>query len=596
MIMQMRTFLPFIFSVVSIMYAIESSGQNIISEMDHDARHNHDRMIILSGGGPQLLHSSLIPYRRSDLVELADLFYTGSISDIDMHLVQNIWDQNNEFTIQDDSVSSISLQYTDSTKTFYYLTNETHVSRYRKSKRPLWNTFYRTPAHLYEVDIKDFYLRVYPLLRLGIGRETNEDVTTFINQRGLSIRGRVGKNVYFHTNLYDSQVRYANYINRFTDATGVVPGAGFYKNYESAFLKFSEGRDFLIANAYVGIHLGKYIGIQFGHNQHFIGNGIRSLFLSDFSTPFFSLKFNTRIWKFHYQNIFAELSADDFQSALGGGFAVPKKYMAAHYLSFKPTRNITVGLFETVIFNRPGHRFELQYLNPVILYRTVEGSIGSPDNVMLGLNARVDLKKRISLYGQFVLDDIQIREILNGRLGWWGNKFGHQLGAKYINALGIDNLDLQAEWNQVRPYTYSHYDENANYSHYKQALAHPLGANFNEYIASLRYRVSPRIGIQSSIYLINKGEDALDSISFGGDVLVPNVLRPGDFEHSIGQGINTDITIWTSAITYELSSGLFLDLSYLYRAKKSELPERDLNTNLIQFGLRLNMARREDIF
>ncbi|MEZ4949697.1 MAG: hypothetical protein R2784_09965 [Saprospiraceae bacterium] len=42
--------------------------------------------------------------------------------------------------------------------------------------------------------------------------------------------------------------------------------------------------------------------------------------------------------------------------------------------------------------------------------------------------------------------------------------------------------------NQVRPYTYSHRDSAANYSHFRQSMAHPLGANFREQIAILNYR------------------------------------------------------------------------------------------------------------
>lgn len=580
-----------------IMIVYNSTGlfsQNIITEIDPDARHFYDRMIIMTNGGPPMLHSSIYPYWRTDLVSLANLFDDGNLSRQDAHRAQNIWDQNNEFIIPSGDGNRKFITFTDSTKTFYYTSDSSVVSHYRKSKRPLWNTFYRTPSFFYEVDAKDFYLRVNPMIHIAAGKETQEDVTTFINQRGVSFRGGIGQNVYFFTSLYDSQIRFANYINRYTDEFGVVPGAGFYKNYESAFFKFSEGRDFLLANAYVGINLGKYIGFQLGHNQHFIGDGIRSLLLSDFSTPFFSLKINTRIWKLHYQNIFAEMAADNFASVLGNS-VVPKKYMASHYLSFKPRENITLGLFETVIFNRPDHTFELQYLNPVILYRTVEGSIGSPDNVMLGFNARWDMKKSLSFYGQFILDDLLVREILNGHLDWWGNKFGHQLGVKYINAAGIDQLDLQLEWNSVRPYTYSHYDANANYSHYKQALAHPLGANFNEWIISMYYTATPKLTFKSSVFLMNKGED-VDSISFGGNIIIPNTQRPGDFGHTLGQGLNSDVFYWSTAVQYEVSSGLYVDLRYLYRNKKSEVEDFNLTTNNIQLGIRLNMAHREDVF
>ncbi|HZV70531.1 MAG TPA: capsule assembly Wzi family protein [Saprospiraceae bacterium] len=572
-----------------------ASSQNILSDIDHDARDEYDRMIILSGGGDPLLHTSISPFLRGDLVILADSFSRYSTTSKDNHQILAIWDENNEFVKPGGLAPSMSIQYVDSSNTFYYLHEEPGLTRYRLSKHPLWKTFYRTPAHFYEVDVKDFYLRVDPLIHFGGGCETNDGITTFTNQRGLSMRGAIGQNVFFQTSIYDSQVRYANYINRFTDSSGVVPGAGFYKNYVSSFLKTTNGRDFLLATAYVGVNLGKYIGFQLGHGQQFIGDGIRSLFLSDFSPPYFSLKINTRIWKFHYQNIFAELAADDFRSVSGKDEPVPKKYLAAHYLSFKPGRNFSISLFEAVVFDRPGHQFELQYLNPIILYRTVEGTIGSPDNVILGLNARANIKKTISAYGQFVLDDIQIGQILDGHLDWWGNKFGHQLGIKYINAFGVNSFDAQLEWNQIRPYTYSHYNKNANYSNYKQALAHPLGANFNEWIISIRYRVSDQLKLESNIYLIKKGED-IDSISYGGDINVANIKRPADYGHTIGEGVATDIVFWTSSLQYELSPGLFVDLQYLLRKKTSDILSRKLNTNLFQLGVRLNMAKREDVF
>lgn len=566
-------------------------SQNIVSDLDHDARHRYNRMMVLGGGEVRQLHTSIFPYWRSDLVSLAYQYSTTPLSPSAMHDVQSVLDANNEF-VSRGSVSAI--EYTDSTKTFFYETRKESDS-YRLSRKPLFGVFYKTPAHFYEADVRDFYLRVNPLIEFGGGREWTEKTSTLINRRGIAIRGGIGNNVFFHTSVYDSQIRYPHYINQFTQHYGVVPGAGLYKKYDFPILDVTGGRDYLLATAYAGVDIGKYLGIQLGHQQFFIGDGIRSLFISDFATPYFSLRINTRIWKFHYQNIFSELSADDFNSAAIPAMPVSKKYMAAHYLSFKPSKTITLGLFEAVVFNRPDHRFELQYLNPVILYRTVEGSIGSPDNVLMGLLGKVDVKKRLSFYGQFILDDISIREIFKDNLDWWGNKFGHQLGGHYYNAANIDGLDVQIEWNNVRPYTYSHYDENANYSQYKQALAHPLGANFNEWIFSLRYRASPKLHLQSQLYLIRKGEDGIDSTSFGGDIVVPNTFRPDDYGHTIGQGIENQIMFWSTTGTYEISPGLWADLHYLHRKSRKE-NDTDHNTSLLQLTVRLNMARREEVF
>jgi hypothetical protein len=556
-------------------------AQNILTDFDRDQQHRYDRMTILTDGGPSELHSSILPLWRHDVVALADRFWPIATDDRAKYDAQQIWDQNNEFVIAQpalvDSLTGIA------------------QSRYRTSGRPLWNSFYKSPAHLFEVDVPDFYLRINPILHIAAGRETTEAVTPFINQRGISIRGGIGKNVYFQISVVESQVRFANYVNVFTDSFGVVPGAGLFKPFESKFFDFTAGRDYLLANAYVGVNLGKYIGFQLGHNQCFIGDGIRSLLFSDFSTPFFSLKLNTRIWKFHYQNIFAELAADNFMSVSGNSEPIPKKYLAAHYLSFKLNPSITLSLFEAVVFNRDDHQFELQYLNPIIFYRTVEGSLGSPDNVLLGMNARVDLYKRFSLYGQLMLDDLSVRNILEGNMDWWGNKFGHQLGVKYINALNVDHLDLQAEWNTVRPYTYSHYDADANYSNYKQPLAHPLGANFNEVILSAHYAATPRLRGTTSVYLMRIGED-IDSVSYGGNIIIPNTQRQGDFGNTIAQGVSADILFWSTRLSYELTTGLFVEGRYVFRKKKSDVATKDLKTNLFQLGIRYNIAVREDVF
>ena len=79
--------------------------------------------------------------------------------------------------------------------------------------------------------------------------------------------------------------------------------------------------------------------MELGHGRHFIGNGMRSLLLSDFSNNYFYLKFNTRVWKLNYQNLFAELSAVS-ANQLPGDLLLNKKYMASHYLSFRPRKTL----------------------------------------------------------------------------------------------------------------------------------------------------------------------------------------------------------------------------------------------------------------
>ena len=173
-----------------------------------------------------------------------------------------------------------------------------------------------------------------------------------------------------------------------------------------------------------------------------------------------------------------------------GDRLIGKKYAVIHHLDVNIAKWLNVGLFESIVFGRKDH-FDFSYLNPVIFYRSIEQQNGSDDNALAGMDLKANVAKRFQFYGQLLLDEFKLSEIKNNR-GWWANKFGMQMGVKYIDALGIKNLDLQLEHNRVRPFTYSHRDSVANYTHYNQPLAHPLMENFKEVIAILRYQPAPK--------------------------------------------------------------------------------------------------------
>jgi hypothetical protein len=117
----------------------------------------------------------------------------------------------------------------------------------------------------------------------------------------------------------------------------------------------------------------------------------------------------------------------------------------------------------------------------------VEGTVGSPDNAVAGIDFKANAFHQIQLYGQLLLDEFILKQITKNN-GYWANKWGLQLGLKYIDAFTIKNLDVQFESNRVRPYTYAHSDSVANYTHYNLPLAHPLGANFQELIGIIKYQ------------------------------------------------------------------------------------------------------------
>lgn len=453
------------------------------------------------------------------------------------------------------------------------------------SKKPILKNFYTSPANLYEVHIKDFDLIINPVIQVIVSKEKDNDETLYLNTRGLTLRGKIANKIGFYTYMTDNQEKDPFYVRDWVNARKAVPGAGFYKQFKQT------GYDYFDARGYITFNVTKYINVAFGYDKNFIGNGHRSMFLGDAGNSNLFLKLNTRIWKFNYQNLFMELHSAEIP---GGDKLLPKKYAAMHHLDISFTKWLNIGLFEGVVFGRKD-RFDFGYLNPIIFYRSIEQQNGSFDNSVAGLDLKANFAKKIQLYGQLCLDEFLLSEITKNN-GYWGNKWGIQAGAKYIDAFGISNLDLQLEYNVVRPYTYSHRDSVANYTHYNQPLAHPLGANFSEFIGLARYQPAPKwLAIAKLIYY-QQGRDYNNVISYGSNIFLPNVIPPrqGDFGHTLGSGWKTNVLYFSFLLSYELRENLFLELNGVYRKQETKTaPITSANTSIVSFGVRWNMHRRE---
>lgn len=462
---------------------------------------------------------------------------------------------------------------------------ENFPSRFYESKKTILKHFYKSPANLYEVHVKDFDLIINPVVQYVVSKENDNDQHLFLNTRGLTLRGKIAEKIGFAAYLTDNQERDPAYVQEWINDRRAVPGAGFYKSF-----KDPGGVDYFDARGHFTFNVTKYIDVAFGYDKNFIGNGYRSLFLSDFGNSNLFLKLNTRIWKINYQNLFMELHNADNRV---GDRLIGKKYAAMHHLDVSVTKWLNIGLFEGIVFGRT-NRFEFSYLNPVIFYRSIEQQNGSFDNSVAGLDFKANVAKKFQFYGQLLLDEFNLSEI-KANDGWWANKFGIQLGAKYVDAFGIKNLDLQVEHNRVRPFTYSHNDSVANYTHYNQPLAHPLMANFQEFLGVARYQPAPKWLIVAKTIYYQQGRDS-NAVSYGSNIFLPNKApyRVEDYGFDIGSGWKTNVFYGSLLVSYELRENLFIELFGIYRRQETKTaPILSQNTTVVSAGLRWNMHRRE---
>lgn len=534
-------------------------------------------------------------YTREDILSFLSQLDSNAFkkpSDVnDIQYLLNECNEGDRLTPELTNLSNANLQkkiYTDSTHSFYYIeeNTQTNVLTTAPKSSGLLGLFYKTPANLLQFDSDLLTLRINPILDIRAGKSNQLNDLVFRNLRGLEMRAGITDKVFVYANIQESQERLPKYMDSWIDNYS-FPGAGFLKTYQSSVLNKLNGYDYLTAQGIIGFHLIKPITLQFGHGKNFIGDGYRSLFLSDIGANYLFLKLNTKLGIFEYQNIFAELQSQGQQI---GDELIPKKYFAAHHLSINISKWLNIGLFESIVFNRENH-FEFQYLNPVIFYRTVEQMVGSPDNAMLGADLKIKVFNKAIIYGQLMLDEFIFKNLIK-RNGWWGNKFGIQAGLKYPNVAGIDHLDLQIEYNQVRPYTYSHNDSTSNYSHYLQPLAHPNGANFTEWIAKLVWNPIKNLWVEPTIILLKSGEDA-ESLNFGSNILKPNNTRLMDFGNKQNQGIGYDSRFLGLDISYMFHHNMFLDARFFSRMKNSVDNRLDLNESGFTFGIRMNITKQK---
>src|SRR5690606_30643450 len=204
------------------------------------------------------------------------------------------------------------------------------------------------------------------------GKDTDADFnSTFNNTRGVYVQGGLGKKFNFFTALYESQGRFAQYYNQYAesikaaDEVAIIPGRGIAKPFKK------DAYDYPVAEAYLSYSPANFINVQFGHGKNFIGDGYRSLFLSDVASPAPFLKLNTKFWKIKYTNTWMWLK--DVRPEVQEDGAYLTKYMATHYLSWNVSKRFNLGFFESVVWSKSDNRdFDINYLNPIIFYRAIE--------------------------------------------------------------------------------------------------------------------------------------------------------------------------------------------------------------------------------
>ena len=456
--------------------------------------------------------------------------------------------------------------------------------------KKLWN------ERLVRIEGKNYWFTIDPIFDLEVGADTESDFgSTYNNTRGINIQGGLGKKFNFYTSFFESQGRFAGYFNQYAesiraaDEVAIIPGRGIAKRFKK------NSYDYPVAEAYMSYTPADFLNIQLGHGKNFIGDGYRSLFISDVAAPHPFLKLNVNFWKIKYTSTWHWLRDVRREVEVDGAYL--PKYIATHFLSWNVSKRLNIGLFESVIWDNSNDRgFDINYLNPIIFFRAIEFETGQDaGNALLGLSSKFKINDNMNIYGQLIIDEFATSDVAAGDKSW-RNKFGYQLGYKYYNAFKLKDLMLQAEYNRVRPYTYSHNTIVLNYGHSNQSMAHLWGANFSEFVLIGRYHYKRWFGNAKFVFG-KRGldfNDDTDNFSYGGDIYRNYNDRPSDTGVELAQGNETTSFFANLQAGYLINPAtnlkLFADITFRnFNPSVETDTATDSNTVWFNLGIRTDL-------
>ena len=424
------------------------------------------------------------------------------------------------------------------------------------------------------------------LFDFSLGHESGRSML-FNNTRAVQLQGDLGKDFSFYTSFYENLSRLPSWVDSYTGERGVVPGQGKARYIGSKV-------DYAVPYGYISYTPNSFFNFQLGQGKNFFGDGYRSLILSDFAYNYPFIKISTRFWKLKYVNLwtqYRDISAGFTQATY------PKKYASYQYLSYALNPRLNISLFQSLIWAPdPDAGVQLEYLNPLIFMNALNFNMGSPANSLMGLNMRYNFLKKYSAYGQFVLDDFNLKAMGGGK-GFFQQKYGFQLGLKAFDALGLKNLFLQAELNRVRPYVYGHRTLKISNTHFNEALAHPLGANFTEGLLNGSYK-HKRLVMDLRLLYARYGADANGS-HFGKDIFRADFEAPNgqnSFGNYTGQGVPTSLYFANPSLSYLINpaTNMQVELGFIFRKEHSSLLNE--RSRLVYLGIKTALTNRYSDF
>ena len=478
---------------------------------------------------------------------------------------------------------------------------------------------YRKLFNEHLIDVKGsnstFYADILPDFQ--VGRDLSGSKNTNLLSLGFQVGGTVGNKFYYNISGYGNQATFPGYITSYINQTnflsswgqkqvasnrgglttlnpnynnimqvGIVPGQAYDRNLGQNMSQWS------YITAVVSYTPIKYLNISAGRDKTFIGDGYRSMLLSDYASPYPFFKLTGTLGHVKYMAMWADMSDPATSSQFGVN---RQKFGVFHYLDWSVSNRVSLGFFDNITGfftddNGQKRPFDFNYINPLIFMQPIDNASDDPDKALLGFTGKYKVSNGVTVYGQFALNEFHSADFFSSD-GASDNKYGWQLGLRGTNLFTVKNLNFLLETNNAKPYTYSARSSIENYSNNGEPLAHPWGANFRELVGLLNYSYK-RFDFSGEADFGRYGLDE-NGLNYGMDIFqlynYPAGIYPiggNSYGNYIGQGLTTNMVYLEGKVAFLLNPkyNLRVELGAIYRTENNS--QYNSKTTWLTLGLR----------
>ncbi|RPI03497.1 MAG: hypothetical protein EHM72_01355 [Calditrichaeota bacterium] len=321
---------------------------------------------------------------------------------------------------------------------------------------------------------------------------------------------------------FDQGLQHAhNTLTHFTQYLGAGATRG---NHFQAFTSFLVDNQLDADSSYIGkrqnglaaftdqaylLYATDRFSFKFGRDYLIWGPGQdAALLISSASRPLDHLYLSWQNRLVSYSFFTASLDRTQIDASLKSVYEY--RYLSGHRLEWRVAERFRLGISETVLYGGPGAGLDLALMNPVIFFTGEEHNGPQTTNVMASLDLMVMPLKRLTCYGSFLVDDIQLENQNEDDRGEPA-ELGVLTGVNVADPFSCSGFDIFAEYTLITNRTYN--GQGAaweKYLHRGVPIGHFLGNDFDRVLAGLKWRHSTRLKAQLTVDRRRRGEGRIN--------------------------------------------------------------------------------------